>query len=370
MVFCVNLSLRVPVHHWKLLRVTCSCTFKPPLLSKSDPYLNLSAVTAPGGVRINDGSSFVPSLSPSFSVSKAVHQPESTLCLLVFSSVIGSSNEVLGGFPTRSSATSGGGVGEPDSDPSELRWIAVCGLANWFPLPYFCGYLPDFNFRNFILELLNQNGSFSSSAREYEHSVPEQESEGLEAPECGSDTRSGLTFRWSLLVQEPMTLYSAVDLLVMWYWNMSYLPGASPFSLKTTGVPALPASRAQGEKNFSDATGGQSVKNTSVCVWRWTQELTLPNDAAHTRKTTLVSTNFDFSFYLSVSLPLFVVFRVAKRSNQAAEPGEEEIILQLTSGGSAALCKWNLCTISQRNGARRESRNAGRRQEGRERERL
>lgn len=83
---------------------------------------------------------------------------------------------------------------------------------------------------------------------------------------------------------------------------------------------------------------------------RRTQEPTLPNDAAHTRKTTFVSTNIDFSFYLSVSLPLFVAFRVAKRSNQAAEPGEEEIILQLTSGGNAALCKWYLCTISQWNG--------------------
>lgn len=45
-----------------------------------------------------------------------------------------------------------------------------------------------------------------------------------------------------------MTLYSAVDLLVIWYWNMSYLPGASPFSLKTTGVPALPKT----ETGFED----------------------------------------------------------------------------------------------------------------------
>ena len=49
-----------------------------------------------------------------------------------------------------------------------------------------------------------------------------------------------LTSRCSLLVQEPMTLYSAIDLLLIWYWKMSYLPGASPFSLKTTGIPALP----------------------------------------------------------------------------------------------------------------------------------
>ncbi len=40
-----------------------------------------------------------------------------------------------------------------------------------------------------------------------------------------------------------MTLYSAVDLLVFWYWKISYLPGASPFSLKTTGVPALPGTK-------------------------------------------------------------------------------------------------------------------------------
>lgn len=40
-----------------------------------------------------------------------------------------------------------------------------------------------------------------------------------------------------------MTLYSAVDLLVIWYWKISYLPGASPFSLKTTGVPALPGTK-------------------------------------------------------------------------------------------------------------------------------
>lgn len=39
-----------------------------------------------------------------------------------------------------------------------------------------------------------------------------------------------------------MTLYSAVDLLI-WYWKISYLPGASPFSLKTTGVPALPGTK-------------------------------------------------------------------------------------------------------------------------------
>lgn len=50
-----------------------------------------------------------------------------------------------------------------------------------------------------------------------------------------------LTLRCSLLVHEPMTLYSGEDLLDIWYWKMSYLPGASPFSLKDTGVPALPA---------------------------------------------------------------------------------------------------------------------------------
>lgn len=49
-----------------------------------------------------------------------------------------------------------------------------------------------------------------------------------------------LTLRCNLLVQEPMTLYSVVDLLVAWYWKMSYLPGASPFSLNITGVFALP----------------------------------------------------------------------------------------------------------------------------------
>lgn len=56
-----------------------------------------------------------------------------------------------------------------------------------------------------------------------------------------------LTFRWSLLVQDPITLYSAVDLLVIWYWKMSYLPGASPFSLKTTGVLALPGNKKTGD---------------------------------------------------------------------------------------------------------------------------
>lgn len=50
-----------------------------------------------------------------------------------------------------------------------------------------------------------------------------------------------------------MTLYSAVDLLVIWYWNMSYLPGASPFSLKTTGVPALPKTETGFEVISCDA---------------------------------------------------------------------------------------------------------------------
>lgn len=48
-----------------------------------------------------------------------------------------------------------------------------------------------------------------------------------------------------------MTLYSAVDLLVIWYWKISYLPGASPFSLKTTGVPALPGGKAIDEDELN-----------------------------------------------------------------------------------------------------------------------
>ena len=114
------------------------------------------------------------------------------------------------------------------------------GLANRDPLTLFCGCLPEFNFRNLIWKL------------QFSWGIEPEQSQNFLLGHCfgtGKDGAGpGLTFRWSLLVQEPMTLYSAVDLLVIWYWNMSYLPGASPFSLKTTGVPALPGNRPQPEK--------------------------------------------------------------------------------------------------------------------------
>lgn len=142
-----------------------TCTSKPPLLNKSDPYPNLSAVKVPGGVGIDDDSSFVASLSPSLSVSKAVHQPESTLCLLVFSSVIGSSNEVLGGFITlrRQRQVLENLSQIPQSSAGSQFVVSQTG----FLFLTFVAICLSLTSENLILKLLNQNQEISSSAREY-----------------------------------------------------------------------------------------------------------------------------------------------------------------------------------------------------------
>lgn len=54
---------------------------------------------------------------------------------------------------------------------------------------------------------------------------------------CGSNI---LTLSWRVSVHCPITLYPEVLLILIWYWKRSYRPGASPFRLNVTDVPALP----------------------------------------------------------------------------------------------------------------------------------
>lgn len=54
---------------------------------------------------------------------------------------------------------------------------------------------------------------------------------------CGSNI---LTLSWRVSVHCPITLYPGVLLTLIWYWKRSYRPGASPFRLNVTDVPALP----------------------------------------------------------------------------------------------------------------------------------
>ncbi len=49
-----------------------------------------------------------------------------------------------------------------------------------------------------------------------------------------------LTWSWRVSVHCPITLYPGVLLMFIWYWKRSYRPGASPFRLNVTDVPALP----------------------------------------------------------------------------------------------------------------------------------
>lgn len=50
-----------------------------------------------------------------------------------------------------------------------------------------------------------------------------------------------LTRSWRVSIHCPITLYPGVLLIFIWYWKRSYRPGASPFRLNVTDVPALPA---------------------------------------------------------------------------------------------------------------------------------
>lgn len=49
-----------------------------------------------------------------------------------------------------------------------------------------------------------------------------------------------LTRSWRVSIHCPITLYPGVLLIFIWYWKRSYRPGASPFRLNVTDVPALP----------------------------------------------------------------------------------------------------------------------------------